>query len=122
MLHFGDHDPSGIDMTRDNNDRLSMFAGYRGAPTVIRVALNMDQMDEYNPPPNPAKVTDSRFEGYLREYGDECWELDALEPSVIDELIRQYVGAYIDPALWAKKESQVADEIETLNTVLDDLR
>jgi hypothetical protein len=44
VLHLADHDPSGIDMTRDNQERLSMLAGYRGAPTVERIALNMDQI------------------------------------------------------------------------------
>jgi len=68
VLHFGDHDPSGLDMTRDIRDRLETFL----APaSVRRVALNMDQIEEYSPPPNPAKATDSRFVGYEEQYGDE---------------------------------------------------
>ncbi len=122
VLHFGDHDPSGMDMTRDNNDRLRTFAGYRGAPTVVRVALNMDQIDEYNPPPNPAKMTDSRFREYEREYGNESWELDALEPAVIDSLIRQHVDDWRDLDLWAEKEGQLVEEIEVLNQVVQNLR
>ena len=122
ILHFGDHDPSGMDMTRDNDDRLRTFAGYRGAPKVVRVALNMDQIDEYNPPPNPAKVTDSRFEQYRRDYGDESWELDALEPSVIDGLIRQHVDAWRDEAAWAVREEHLAHDIEVLEKIRDDLK
>lgn len=122
ILHFGDHDPSGIDMTRDNDDRLSLFAGYRGAPEVVRVALNMDQIEEYDPPPNPAKVTDSRFEKYLMDYGSESWELDALEPSVIDGLIRDHVGRYRDEAKWAVREEHLAHDIEVLTNVLEDLQ
>ena len=121
ILHFGDHDPSGIDMTRDNYDRLRTFAGYRGKPRVVRVALNMDQVHEYRPPPNPAKVTDSRFEGYRREFGDESWELDALEPSVIDALIREHVDAYRDEAKWAVREEHLADDIATLDRIIEDL-
>ena len=46
ILHLGDHDPSGIDMTRDNDDRLSMFA--RSSRVELkRVALNMDQVEQY---------------------------------------------------------------------------
>lgn len=120
VLHFGDHDPSGIDMTRDNDDRLRMFAG-RGAPTVERIALNMDQVEEYSPPPNPAKVTDSRFEGYLAEYGDECWELDALEPKVIDQLIRTHVDNHRDMDLWAVKEDQLLEEETVLDTIIEGL-
>ena len=60
ILHLGDHDPSGVDMTRDIFDRLQTFMG--GAE-VKRLALNWDQVEMYNPPPNPAKLTDSRANG-----------------------------------------------------------
>ncbi|KKL20583.1 hypothetical protein LCGC14_2454000, partial [marine sediment metagenome] len=84
LLHLGDHDPSGIDMTRDIQDRLYMF-GSRVA--VRRIALDMKQVEKYSPPPNPAKTTDSRYAAYRDEYGDDSWELDALDPRVITELI-----------------------------------
>jgi hypothetical protein len=80
VLHLGDHDPSGIDMTRDNTDRLDLFA--RSGVEVRRLALNWDQVQQYRPPPNPAKETDSRCAGYVAEYGHESWELDALDPKV----------------------------------------
>jgi hypothetical protein len=84
ILHFGDHDPSGMDMTRDITDRLELF----NCPLELkRLALNMDQIRQYNPPPNPAKETDSRFQGYIIKYGDESWELDALEPQVLADLV-----------------------------------
>ncbi len=119
VLHLGDHDPSGIDMTRDNDDRLTMF-GY-GSTRVKRIALNMDQIDEYAPPPNPAKVTDSRFDQYLRDHGAESWELDALEPSVIVDLIRTEVAALRDDDLWAEKEAQLNDDLGTLNEIVTNL-
>lgn len=90
IIHLGDHDPSGIDMTRDIQERLSMF----GADVYVkRVALTMNQISTYNPPPNPAKITDSRCGKYIAEYGDESWELDALEPQVITDLINNEVTA-----------------------------
>ena len=88
ILHFGDHDPSGIDMTRDITDRLEMFMG---GVTLQRMALNMDQIEEYSPPPNPAKITDSRFASYEQKFGGKSWELDALEPKVIAGLIETAV-------------------------------
>lgn len=88
VLHFGDHDPSGMDMTRDIQDRLWLF----GANTEVRrIALNMDQIDHYQPPPNPAKLTDARAQSYIAEYGYESWELDALEPTVLAGLVEQEV-------------------------------
>ncbi len=99
IIHLGDHDPSGIDMSRDIQDRLKMFGAWT---EVVRIALNRDQVDQYNPPPNPAKLTDSRAEQYVREHGDESWELDALEPSVIGALIRKHALERRDEKLWRK--------------------
>lgn len=97
ILHLGDHDPSGIDMTRDITDRLALF---ESSVEVHRIALNMDQIDEYHPPPNPAKVTDSRFDSYEEEYGDESWELDALDPQVMSDLIESKVKEHRDEDRW----------------------
>lgn len=94
ILHLGDHDPSGIDMTRDIRERLSLFA--EEDVEVRRIALNMDQILELNPPPNPAKVTDSRFESYRAVYGDESWELDALSPAYLDNLITTAIREELD--------------------------
>jgi hypothetical protein len=103
VLHLGDHDPNGLDMTRDNRDRLAMFAGE--LVEVRRLALNIDQVEQL--PPNPAKETDSRYAGYVQEFGRECWELDALDPAVIADLIRAEIDGLIDAAVW---ESALAKE------------
>ncbi len=93
ILHLGDHDPSGLDMSRDIEDRLRLFMGEDTEDNfeVRRIALNMEQIRLYNPPPNPAKITDTRAAKYIQEYGPESWELDALEPSVIAALIKDNV-------------------------------
>jgi len=113
VVHLGDHDPSGIDMTRDIEERVSMFAGR--PVTIRRIALNMDQIEEHNPPPNPAKATDSRFEGYLALHGDESWELDALDPTLIDTLIRDEIEQYIDRERWEEAEAQESENKERLD-------
>lgn len=105
IFHLGDHDPNGLDMTRDNRDRLSMFSGLD--VEVRRLALNMDQVELYNPPPNPAKETDSRYARYVEEYGDESWELDALSPEIIDGLIQDALDGILDHDAWA---SSMRDE------------
>jgi hypothetical protein len=117
VFHFGDHDPSGIDMTRDNQDRLSMFA--RNDVEITRLALNMEQVERYNPPPNPAKESDSRFADYAAKYGNESWELDALEPTVISQLIRENVTKLIDKPTWDVAKSQEATHKEALQLVSD---
>ena len=111
IFHLGDHDPSGIDMTRDIRDRLELFVGR--AVQVNRIALTMEQVEQYNPPPNPAKQTDSRFQSYVDAYGDESWELDALEPSVLVRLIRDNVREIIDRDAWQEAvQEQEQDRAE----------
>lgn len=105
VLHFGDHDPSGLDMTRDITDRLELFMGLEELEdrlTVRRVALNMDQVEQYDPPPNPAKITDSRARGYITRHGGSSWELDALEPTVLAGLVEAHVFSARDIDAWER--------------------
>ncbi len=118
VFHLGDHDPSGLDMTRDNRDRLSLFAGV--PIQVVRLALNMPQIRQYNPPPNPAKVKDSRFAEYQAEYGDESWELDALEPRVIRELIKDAVLQIRNETLWDAMLKEEAEDKVYLTELLEE--
>ena len=101
LLHLGDHDPSGIDMTRDNSERVHQLAyAVPGQVEVRRLALNMDQVEQYDPPTNPTKITDSRADDYIRRFGGKSWELDALDPSVIGALVTEAVEEFIDPDIW----------------------
>ncbi len=123
VLYLGDHDPSGIDMTRDITERVPLLGGtpfvdnWPAVPLDIdikRLALNMDQVKQYNPPENPAKETDSRCIGYRANYGDSSWELDALEPRVLAGLVRKAVMAVRDETLWAAaltKESKMREQL-----------
>lgn len=113
LIHLGDHDPSGIDMTRDNGERLALFSGED--VEIRRIALNMDQIEQYNPPPNPAKTTDKRAEGYIRRFGRESWELDALEPRVIDELVMAELDSLIDPEVWNQTRASEDERREPLS-------
>jgi hypothetical protein len=123
VIHLGDHDPSGIDMSRDIEDRIRMFMSHHGYGASLfefsRIALNRDQIDQYNPPPNPAKSTDSRFQGYSDEHGDESWELDALEPAVLDGLIRDKIAEFRDDDLYAERQDQEDREKSQLAKVSD---
>jgi hypothetical protein len=116
VLHLGDHDPSGIDMTRDIEDRLALF----GAEVdVRRIALNMDQVERYNPPPNPAKLTDSRAGGYIHHYGRQSWELDALDPAKLDALIEAHVLEVQDAEQFAAAEEVEAGHRDMLDAAAD---
>ena len=114
ILHLGDHDPSGIDMTRDLQDRLELFCGL--AIDIKRLALNMDQVEEYGPPENPTKLSDTRSQKYISIYGYSSWELDALEPRVLSDLINEFVEDHKDQSIWqetldweAEMQSELSD-------------
>lgn len=115
VFHLGDHDPSGVDMTRDNQDRLDTFDAM--GVDVKRLALNMDQVEKWNPPPNPAKLTDSRADGYIAEYGNSSWELDALEPREIEKLIERNIRKLIDKKKWQQREDEEEDGKDKLRLV-----
>ena len=118
VLHLGDHDPSGIDMTRDIDDRLQLFSRCADIE-VRRIALTMEQIEEQSPPPNPAKITDSRYAGYATKYGDESWELDALEPQFISDLIREQILEKRDEEKWEDAVAEQEEEREQIQDIID---
>ena len=114
VLYLGDHDPSGIDMTRDVEERLQMYSRFHGVE-VVRLALNWDQVEQWQPPENPAKETDARFAAYQAEYGDSSWELDAVEPAQLASLVQDAVMTRRDIDLWSKaveEENRMRSELE----------
>jgi hypothetical protein len=100
ILYLGDHDPSGIDMTRDVHERLSMFSWSK--IEVRRLALNMDQIETLDPPENPAKMTDTRANAYIAKFGNSSWELDAIEPTALARLVQKAVRELRDETQWQK--------------------
>ncbi len=100
LLYLGDHDPSGEDMVRDVRDRLTEF-GVRHLE-VRKLGLTMDQIRTFNPPPNPAKITDSRAAGYIAKFGTQSWELDALPPNELNQLVDNAIKSLIDTELMAE--------------------
>lgn len=108
VVYLGDHDPSGIDMTRDIRDRLNLFGCE--TDTVTRIALSMEQIKRFSPPPNPAKITDSRIGKYREQYGEDSWELDALEPSYLVGLIAEKIKSFIDAVVWERVQEEESEQ------------
>lgn len=117
VLYLGDHDPSGMDMVRDIADRVKQFFWGKRIQDVEedegefnewfekhfeiqRIALNMEQIRRYNPPPNPAKFSDPRATGYVEKYGKQSWEVDALPPEVLHKLVQKHINENIDVDLF----------------------
>lgn len=117
VIHLGDHDPSGLDMTRDNQDRLDMFS--ENNVEVRRIALNMNQIEELNPPPNPAKMTDARVGGYIAAHGRSSWELDALPPAYIDNIIDEAIRELIDTEALDAVKAQEEEERSEVSRIVE---
>lgn len=127
VIHLGDHDPSGVDMSRDIRDRLNLFSNCNlesprfdraWQPVEIdvrRIALTMPQVQQFTPPPNPAKLTDARAQGYIAEYGDESWELDALEPRTLIGLIQKEIDSCRNQERW---DASVARQEENRSKIM----
>lgn len=114
VFYLGDHDPSGIDMTRDIRERLALFSETMKIE-IHRLALNYDQVEQWKPPENPAKETDSRYAAYAEEFGESSWELDAVEPRTLAELVREGITDLIDQEQWddvMQEEKRMRDGLQ----------
>jgi len=134
ILDFRDHDPSGFDMSRDLQNRLDKYCGWpdyvkaklakvkyeRREVEVRRIALTYDQVKQYSLIPNPVKQADRRSNGYVSQYGDQCWELDAIEPNELITLCRTVVDSLIvDRDAWLAIKEQDKSEREALMKQLE---
>lgn len=118
LFYLGDHDPSGLDMVRDLDARLNEFGA---GPAVRHIALTTAQVREYRPPPNPAKITDSRAEAYIAEHGRESWEVDALPPTVLGEVVTAALKPIIDQDLLEVILAQEKEDKERLRKAVEGL-
>lgn len=189
ILYFGDHDPSGLDMVRDIEERLlfmfcngeafswnfneridrwwnendykvydvcnfgdkyekvaglmrpdisdseseklyelfedgrkRMYLKENGIFEVIQVGLTMEQIKEYNPPYNPAKITDPRAGAYIAEFGRVSWEVDALKPKVMEKIVRTAIEQNIDMLAYRSIKEQEQDEKAKIEAIIDELK
>lgn len=99
LFYLGDHDPSGEDMVRDVRDRLQTFGV---EVDVQKIALTTVQVKRYNPPPNPAKMSDSRAAAYVAKHGRSSWEVDALPPEVLSQVVRDSFAGVLNVELMQK--------------------
>ena len=119
VLYLGDHDPSGVQMTEVSQERVDMYA--RHEIDFRRIALTIPQVEEHNPPPNFVKETDSRTKWYIDRFETEdCWELDALSPRTVDEIIRAEIEPLIDREAWDKTMAEEETHRATLSEIISD--
>ena len=118
ILYLGDHDPSGLDMIRDIDDRLTEFGV---SAEVVPIGLTQAQIKKYSPPPNPAKVKDPRAKAYMRMYGNTSWEVDALNPKTLNALVKKNVEDRIDMDLFQEQVDQEEEDKMKLQQIADNI-
>ncbi len=115
LFYLGDQDPSGEDMVRDIAYRLDLMGS---SLDVRKIAITPDQITTYAPPPNPAKMTDSRAAKYVEKFGYESYEVDALPPDVLQGIIQDAFDEIIDrDAMDAWLAREAADKAQLRGAV-----
>ena len=116
VIYVGDFDPSGQDMIRDIRDRIAEFGGSYDYE-IIPIALTWNQIETYTPPPNPAKLTDPRANEYIAKYGSTSWEVDAIRPEVLHQIVEDAIKENIDQFNYDQVLADETDAKSKLNNL-----
>jgi hypothetical protein len=120
-LYVGDYDPSGMNMSKhDLPERLSRYDGDH--VVLIRIALTEEQTAGLPSFPASDKRTDSRYKWFVENYGDQCWEIDAMDPRDLRQCVEDWIRHHIEPEAWSRCEMVNAAELESLQTILSNWR
>lgn len=88
---------------------------------VRPIGLTMEQIEEYDLPPNPAKVTDPRAKAYVEKFGRISWEVDALRPEVLSSIVEENIEMVIDMELYQEVMDREEVDLEQLQGIIDSI-
>ena len=100
LLYVGDHDATGLNISRVIEEELREFGV---DVTLHRVAVTPQQIATYNLPTRPGKQSDNKHAAFVAAYGPDCVEVDALQvvsQDLLPTLIRQAIEPLIDWDPW----------------------
>jgi len=103
LLYFSDFDPAGWQMPISVARKLQahIHREFHDLDVrLIRVALTVEQVIEFDLPDSPIKPGEKRAKAWLRKWGRQQVEIDALaalRPDVLDQIARNAVAHYFDP-------------------------
>lgn len=118
VLYVGDYDPSGLCMSEDDlPKRIAKYGG--GHVDLRRIALKREHLDGLSSFPAGDKKKDTRYGWFVRNFGDRCWELDAMDPNDLREVVEAAIRAWIEPDAWERCETVQQAEQDSLRHVLD---
>ena len=117
ILYFGDYDPSGMNIPESIEDNLTNV--FDASFQLERIALLEDQVSEMDLIPAPVKTTDSRASKFMSEHGDEVFELDAVDPKDLQEMIREAITGYMSPDAQKKREKDIEEGKQRIAELMD---
>jgi hypothetical protein len=118
VLYVGDYDPSGLCMSEHDIPRR--LAEYGGDHVELkRIALTREHLNALPSFAAADKKKDPRYSWFIRNFGDRCWELDALDPNDLRALVEEAIQHEIEPISWKRCAVVEKAERESLRTVLD---
>jgi hypothetical protein len=88
---------------------------------IKAIGLTMEQINTYDLPPNPTKMTDSRAEGYIQKFGKICWEVDALDPEQLTDIVETNIEEILDMDLFDENLQREEDDKGRLQEIIDGL-
>jgi hypothetical protein len=117
VLYVGDYDPSGMYMSEE--DLPKRFAKYGGDHISLRrIALTREQVRGLPSFPVTDKRKDPRFKWFRANYGERCWELDAMDPNLLRACVKREIKKLIEPVAWKRCEIINKAEQESLKTII----
>jgi len=99
IMYFGDFDASGLFIDKDLEFSV-VFKNFE------RKALTQNQIEEHKLPSVAVNKSDPRSLGYIKRYGDVGWEIDALDPNLLREMVRAAIEQYINFDVERKRDEE----------------
>jgi hypothetical protein len=115
--YLGDFDPSGFDLERDLQGKLTRYSGR--VAYWNRLAVQQTDFSEHDLVRLPVKHSDRRARGFVERHGSDCAEVDALPPNELRRRVREAIISHIDQVRWSKLQEVEQAERETLAKVME---
>jgi hypothetical protein len=117
VLYVGDYDPSGLCVSEvDLPKRLERYDGDH--VSLERIELTLDQVRSLPSFPASDKAKDKRYKWFVQNYGDRCWELDAMNPNDLRDLVEEQIKARIEWEAWNRCATVEKAEKESIRSGL----
>jgi len=112
VLYLGDHDPEGMNIPEAIEKvvrQLVDLKGWHNFPefSVRRVALTMDQALAGGFPPMKVKTKSARAGGYIKKYGTQAWEIEAMDAMRLRDMLNDEITALWDPVISASFDAEI---------------